>query len=70
MNDHVTADRAAPDGRPNSSDTALWIVLIFTALVNGALSLIGLDLLAGPFGVVAAVCGIALIVRYVRRRRN
>ena len=54
--------------KANGTDMLLWIVLIAGAGMNGLIQAIGLDLLAIPFGAVAAFAGIALVIRYFQRR--
>lgn len=65
-------DRTAePEASPAShgTDILLWIILALSFAANGAMSLIGLDLLAVPFGVVALFSGVTLLIRYFQRRR-
>ncbi|WP_035698305.1 hypothetical protein [Glycomyces tenuis] len=62
---------ADPETRPasNGTDMLLWIVLVLALALNGALSLVGLDLLGAPFGLVALFCGVTLLIRYFQRRK-
>ncbi|WP_026925523.1 hypothetical protein [Glycomyces arizonensis] len=71
MTGQYPSDTAETTARPasNGTDTLLWIVLVLALVVNGGLSLIGLDLLAVPFGAVAIFSGAALLIRFFQRRR-
>ncbi|MDA1361955.1 hypothetical protein O1R50_20170 [Glycomyces luteolus] len=49
---------------------ALWIGLVVGVILNTGLQAVGLHFVAVPFGAVALICGIALIVRAVKSRRS
>lgn len=53
----------------NGTDMLLWIVLVLGLVANGFLSMIGLDLLGMPFGVVVLFCGVTLLIRFFQRRK-
>ncbi|THV21768.1 hypothetical protein [Glycomyces paridis] len=68
MNDQyrISAPRQAPPAAGDHyklTSSALWIGLVGGAAFNVGLQAVGLWLLAIPFGAMAAVSGIALIVR-------
>lgn len=48
----------------------LWTGVVAGAVLNTGLQAVGLHLLAVPFGAIALACGVALIVRAVKHRRQ
>ncbi|GAB3223991.1 hypothetical protein GCM10027447_12140 [Glycomyces halotolerans] len=70
MNDtHPARDRDEAAPASDGTDLLLWIALALTAGVNAGLSLIGLELLAIPFGAVALFAGVTLLIRHLQRRK-
>ena len=53
-----------------SASTMLWIVAAVCAGLNTACSVAGQDILGGLFGGLAGVSLIALLVRYLNRRKQ
>ena len=75
MNDQYRINATASPPKAATShykliSAALWIGLIGGTAFNFGLQLIGLGLLAVPFGVMAVFCGIALIVRAIAGKRR
>lgn len=75
MNDQYRINATASPPKAATShykltSAALWIGLVGGAVFNFGLQLIGLGLLAIPFGAMAAFSGIALIVRAVAGKRR
>lgn len=75
MNDQYRIS-APPPPRPAATShyklttNALWIGLLGGAVLNFGLQLVGLALLAVPFGLIATISGVALIVRAIAGARR
>lgn len=76
MNDQYRIDHSPEEpptrleGGADRTDTVLWVVLAAGVAGNTGLQLAGHQYVAIPFGTAAAASAIALIVRYVQRRRK
>jgi hypothetical protein len=66
--EHHAAETGA---RPatNGTDMLLWIVLALAVFANVALSVLGLELLGIPFGLVVLATGGTLLIRFFQRRK-
>ncbi|HLU28094.1 MAG TPA: hypothetical protein VKZ65_06620 [Glycomyces sp.] len=53
----------------NGTDMLLWIVLVLAVFANVALSVLGLEMLGIPFGLIVLATGVTLLVRFFQRRR-
>ncbi|PRY55953.1 hypothetical protein B0I28_11159 [Glycomyces artemisiae] len=70
MNDFRTAPPRAAVSHDKIVNRALWAGFIGGAVLNAFIQMIGLALLAIPFGVLALASGVGLIVRAVVRPKQ
>ncbi|MCD0442533.1 hypothetical protein LO763_02705 [Glycomyces sp. A-F 0318] len=75
MNDQYRATAPTPPpqaalGHYKLTTAALWIGLLGGAVLNTGLQLVGVWLIAVPFGAIAAGCAVALVVRAVVSRKQ
>lgn len=68
--DETRTSAGARDRSGGSVSTMLWIVAAICAGLNTAFSVAGQDVLGGLFGGLAGVSLIALLVRYLNRRKR